>query len=137
MKKFKEKIDSAVSKVLAARAGLRTAQAEARAVLLEIMSEKKEVAFKPSSNWKADIEAGREHALANALDEEGVDSISFTNDNMEPRVGRVNSVRLDESGAVVIEVQDIATEELVDIREDNTGDADTLLEFVRIFGSQE
>lgn len=136
MEKFKEKIDAAESKVLAARSNLRNAQTEAMKIFREIVAELKSVTFKPSPARLADIESGGEHALANALDEEGVEPITFTDRNGAPGQGCVNSINVDDDGYVTIQVQEMKTEELVEISADDTWDADLLLEFVRLFGSR-
>lgn len=135
MENLKEKINLAESKVLAARTNLRAAQNDAMAVFREIIAEMENVTFKPSPLRKADIDSGQEHALANALDEEGVAPITFTDRNGAPKQGCIHSISVDKDGYITIRVQEMREEELVDIAADDTWDADLLLEFVRMFGA--
>lgn len=137
MDNYNPAIDAAVSKVLAARHNLRSAQADGMKTFRKIISELKNVTFMPSMARRADIESGREHALANALDEDGIAPISFVDENGVPKQGCITSVRVDEEGFVSVQVQEMLTEQIVDVAADNTWDADLLLEFVRAFGPRE
>lgn len=132
MRTSQTNMDSAIGKVLNAKRNLKEAQTAARAVLLNIIHEKKNVQFMPSPFWKERIGEGPA-GMMEALDEESV-NISYDRDLEEQRSGYVTAIREMPDGSVAISVMDADTKEDVTIGEDDTWDMEMLLEFIHRFG---